>query len=304
MYIFIVNPVSGSGRAKKIYNRIANSKPFSQVDTHCFFTQYGGHAEIIAKQLTDFQEPVTCVIVIAGDGTLHEVINGLNVAKLPVASIPAGSGNDFARGCGISGSPVDMFNRIINRIEGKPYWLGYFRTDHHQGRYFVNNIGIGFDAEIAKTVNQSRYKQKLNKLRLGKISYIMALLQVLFRFKPMDLEIIADGQQRKLKDCWMVTITNHPYFGGGMKIIPDAVIQPERFPVLIIHSISKWKVLGLFITVFSGKHTQFKEVELFQAEHLEIYPHKPVTYQTDGQTDDCPVCMITKEKQHIKIMGI
>lgn len=305
MYVFIVNPASGSGQAKKIYDRISNSQPFSQINSRCFFTAYSGHAEEIAGQLhVNFHNPVTCVIVIAGDGTLHEVINGLDDPTWPISYIPAGSGNDFARGCGINGSPVDIFKRIISDLEGNPYWLGQFHTEHRQERHFVNNIGFGFDAEIAKTVNQSSYKKLLNKFKLEKIIYIVALIQVLCRFKPMNLDIIADGKRLQLRNCWMVTVTNHPYYGGGMKIIPDAVIQPKKFPVLIIHSISKWKVLAFFVTVFTGKHTRFKEVELLQVEQLELYPQQTVTYQTDGQTDECPACTITKQKQPISVMGI
>jgi len=305
MYIFIVNPTSGSGKGKKKYHQISKSKHFSQIDSRCFFTAYSGHAEEIAQRLrTDFSEPVTCVIVIAGDGTMHEVLNGLGSSSYSVAYIPAGSGNDFARGCQINGSPVKIFERIINDSRSQPYWLGTFHTNHSRDRYFINNIGFGFDAEISETVNRSVYKKMLNKVGLGKISYIIALILVLLRYKPMNLEITADGRRRKLRGCWMLTITNHPYYGGGMKIIPGAVIQPGKLPVLVIHSISKWKVLALFMTVFTGKHVRFKEVELFQAERLEIKPERKIVYQTDGQTDECSFCVMTKQTEHIKVMGI
>ncbi|MBP1947848.1 diacylglycerol/lipid kinase family protein [Virgibacillus litoralis] len=303
MYIFIVNPIAGNGGAKKAYSNIAKTDAFKQIDSKCFFTEYFGHAERIAKHLTtDFPEIVTCVVVIGGDGTLHEVLNGLCKPVVPVSFIPAGSGNDFARGCDIKGKPVEIFQRIIHQ-NSKPYWLGCYQEKGKSPRNIVNSIGFGFDAEIAKAVNESKYKKLLSTIRLGKISYVIGLIKVLFRFRPMNLEMIVDGKKYKLSNCWMVTIAHHPFYGGGMKIIPDATIQAGVFPVLIIHSISKWKVLGVFMTVFSGKHVNFKEVELMEANHLEISSKKKIPYQVDGQTDVCFSCVITKQQDAIKVVG-
>src|SRR5699024_8673172 len=96
----------------------------------------------------------------------------------------------------------------------------------------------------------------------------------------------------------------HPYYGGGMKIIPNAKIEPTRFPVLIIHSISKWKVvLGLFMTVFSGKHIKFKEVELMMVHSLKVCSNRKLTYQVDGATNTCYSCEITKQSDPIHVLG-
>lgn len=84
-------------------------------------------------------------------------------------------------------------------------------------------MGFGFDAEIAATSNASKYKGLLNLLRIGKFSYVIALIQILIRFKPQEIEVEIDGENRIIQDCWMITIANHPYYGGGMKIIPDAM---------------------------------------------------------------------------------
>lgn len=303
MYIFIVNPTAGNGGAKKAYDKIKKSREFKQVESRCFFTEYIGHAEQIASQLDTISGETRCVIVIGGDGTLHEVMNGLQKLAYPVSFIPVGSGNDFARGCRITGSPTEIFRCVITEQNKIPYWLGDYQGDEESKRKLVNSIGFGFDAKIAKTVNDSIYKKVLNKLYLGKISYVIALVQVLFHFKPMSIDIIADDKWRTLKSCWMVTIANHPYYGGGMKIIPKATIQAEVFPVLIIHSISKLKVLGLFLTVFTGRHVNFKEVEQFEAERLEISSDDYIPYQVDGQTSKCFSCVITKQKDAIKVIG-
>lgn len=90
--------------------------------------------------------------------------------------------------------------------------------------------------------------------------------------------------------------------GGGIKIIPQAIIQPSTFLILLIHSISKWKILGLFLTVFTGKHTTFKENELFETTKLKIMSKGNTPYQVDGETAVCDSCTITKQSKALYIM--
>lgn len=304
MYIFIINPIAGGGRGNRVYSTISQSKLYKEIDSKSYFTKYKGHAEEITKAILDqYDSEITAIIVIGGDGTLFEVINGISDADIPISFIPGGSGNDFARGCSIDKNPVKVLNNIVNGEYVLPYYIGSYVIDNRIPRLFTNNIGFGFDAMIAKTANKSRYKKFLNKIRLGKISYVIALIQVLFKFKPIDLDIVVNKQRKQIVDCWMVTITNHPYYGGGMKIIPDSRIQPDVFPVLLIHSISKWKILGLFMTVFTGKHIKFKEVELLEATELSIKAPHRIDYQVDGESGACMSAQISKKKQPIRVKG-
>lgn len=306
MYIFIVNPVAGNGRAKRIFSEITSSYLYHQIKSTYFFTKYEGHAEEIIKNIIeDHANVVEVIIVVGGDGTLHEVMNGLATEQIPISFIPGGSGNDFARGCSIKEGPIDILQRIIHQNRSKPYWLGTYKTDRATTRAFVNSIGFGFDAEIAKVVNESFYKNILNTLRLGKISYIIALIQVLFRFKPMTVEIELDGHHQIITDCWMMTVANHPYYGGGMKIIPQATIQPSKFPVLFIRSISKLKILSLFFTVFTGSHVKYNEVEIFETAKIKITANSndELTFQVDGETSSCKSCLISKQSKPIWVNG-
>lgn len=305
MYIFIVNPIAGSGRAMKNFSKIQASPLYKEIESRYFLTKYDGHAEKIVKHLVKEEAniKIKTIIVIGGDGTLHEVVNGIGDRHVPIAIIPSGSGNDFARNFRKSRNPLTNFEAIIKEGNSLSYWLGNYQLRNGKKRYFVNSIGFGFDAEIAHTANHSFYKKILNKLYLGKLSYVFALIQVLRRFKPLNIEVHVNGQKRQIRDCWMVTITNHPYYGGGMKIIPDSFIRPSVFPVLIIHSISKWKVLALFMTVFTGKHVNYKEIELFETTELKISSTDEMFYQVDGETHRSRPCVITKQSKAISIMG-
>ncbi|WP_052345816.1 diacylglycerol kinase family protein [Paucisalibacillus sp. EB02] len=304
MYIFIVNPVAGNGRGLKIFKKLEKSKLYQNISSRLYLTQYPGHAEEIANQImVENNEDLKSIIIIGGDGTVHEVINGLGDTQVPISFIAGGSGNDFGRGCRIKGSPLTILKKIMREKQGILYWKGNYFFDGDNHRSFINSIGFGFDAEIAKQANQSSYKNILNTLRLGTLSYVIALIQVLFKFRPFQVEVVMDGNKQIIEDCWMVTIANHQYYGGGMKIIPSAKIQPSVIPVLIIHGISKWKILGLFITVFTGKHVMFKEVDIHHVETISIRTNYPISYQVDGQTDSCQSCFISKSIQETQIMG-
>lgn len=304
MYIFIVNPVAGNGRGLHVYNQLSKSDTFKKIPARHFFTEYPHHAEEIAREICSSNlKDIKGIIVIGGDGTIHEVMNGIGDVDIPISFIPGGSGNDFGRGSGITGSPHTILKRIINDDKGISYWRGIYDIDNSIKRSFVNSIGLGFDAEITKKANKSYYKKVFNKLNLGNLSYAIAIIQVLFRFRPFRAVIELDQEKKIISDCWMVTIANHQYYGGGMKIIPSAQIQADYFPVLIIQGISKWKILGLFLTVFSGKHMKFKEVNLYHARQVSIHSDQPISYQVDGQTGSCQSCLIVKNKQMNQIKG-
>lgn len=302
MFIFIINPTAGNGRAKRTFKKVTKSKLYNSIISEVFFTKYPGHAEEIVASLLTHNKKIKSLIVIGGDGTLHEVVNGLKDKRIPLSFIPGGSGNDFARGCLINDRPIEILEQIIHGHRQIPYWIGEYKIGNSR-RSFVNSIGFGFDAQIAKEANESRYKRILNIFYLGLFTYLFALIRVLFTFKPMDIEIEVNNEKRTIKNCWMITISNHPYYGGGMKIIPDAKIQPTIFPLLIIHSIPKWKVFAFFITVFSGKHLLFKEVELIYTSKVKVSSKDGLFYHADGEVDMCKSCVITKQQQSIQILG-
>src|SRR5699024_4898477 len=248
MYIFIVNPVAGAGKSRRIFSKIITSDTYKQIESSYYFTRYKGHAEKLVKHLIKEKtiQSIKGVIVIGGDGTIHEVVNGLRGDRVPLLFIPGGSGNDFARGSGIKGDSLEIFERIVKQKETIPYWLGSYTVGQNDTRYFVNSIGFGFDAEIVKTANASFLKRLFNWLNLGNLIYVFALIKVLFKFSPFTIDIEADGKRHTFHRCWMVVVGNHPFYGGGMKIIPDATVQSDYLSILVIHNVSKWKVLALF----------------------------------------------------------
>lgn len=301
MWVFIVNPAAGNGRGAATFERLQKTLAYQQMQVQYYYTDYEGHAEEIAHSLITNPD-VTAVIVVGGDGTIHEVMNGLGHHKLPIGFIPGGSGNDFARGVGIKGSPEEILESLTHSEELSPYWLGTYKIDDKKERYFVNSMGIGFDAATAHKANHSSYKILFNKFRFGTGSYVLALLQVLTTFKPATFEITLDGEKRLVENCWLISVGNHPYYGGGMKIMPNAAIQPDKFSVLLVHSLPKWKVLALFLTVFAGKHEKIRGVELLEASYLTVTSNIPIHIQIDGQTTTCMKSEIKKGDDSVSVI--
>lgn len=302
MYVFIVNPKAGKGKAKRIFEKIKETDSYQQINSEYYFTKYPGHGEKIAREIARKSLPET-IIVIGGDGTVHEVINGAGDYKnIRIAVIPGGSGNDFARSCGIKGNAAEIFENIIRGENSESYWIGQYTLNKQLKKNFVNSIGFGFDAQIANKANHSFYKHIFNFLRLGNVTYIIALIQVLIQFQPMQIELEVDGRPRKLQNCWMITCGNHPYYGGGMKIIPGAANRSDRISLIIIHEISKRKVITLFFTVFFGKHTSFKEVEVLEGRKIKVSSQHLLHVQVDGETAVCYQSQIEKNPTPLSVV--
>lgn len=302
MYIFVVNPQAGNGRAKRIFKNLQNTDVYKRINAHFIYTKHGGHATEIATELSESNRPIQAVIIVGGDGTIYEFLNGLTNRKIPLSFLLGGSGNDFARGCSITGSSEAILKRVISGRNPVTYWPSTYETDTEK-RLFANSIGFGFDALIAKKANRSSAKSVLNKLGLGKLSYMYTLIKGLIIYKPLTLKVNVSGSTRLINNCWIASASNHPYVGGGMKLVPQASNSNLEFTVILIHSISRLKVILLFATVFSGVHTRLKEVEQIDTNRVEFIFQEEVDLQADGETSTTSTCVISKEQEEVILLG-
>lgn len=306
MYIIIVNPISGNGRALRVYRDLMGSSEYNHLKFKTYYTESKGHAEEITRQLMETvdRKEITSLIVLGGDGTLHEVMNGLTYKSVPVSFIACGSGNDFARGTNITRNAMKAMRQIYPNPKSLDYWTGQYKVSNHAARIFANSIGFGIDAVVAKSANESRLKKLLNRFKLGTINYVIALLKVIYSYKPMDITLELDGETKHFSRCFLATIHNHPFIGGGMKINPEAKNSQEKFSILVIDSVSKLKIIFLFATVFTGYHTRFKEVKTFEARHIVVKSKEAVPYQVDGEPEMTTFCEIQKETEAVTIKGV
>ncbi|WP_188206473.1 diacylglycerol/lipid kinase family protein [Alkalibacillus aidingensis] len=300
MYVFVVNPVAGNGRGKKVYHSLLKHYKLDEESINVYLTEYEGHATKLTEEVISiYGDELELIAVIGGDGTFFEVINGLKGnSNIKLSFIPTGSGNDLARGCDLGLNPYNQFERIFTKANYSPYWFGLYELDQdreNKENYFATSMGFGFDAEVAKFVNQSRMKKWLNRLRLTPLVYVYGLVVKLFIYQPKNVTLYVDGKPIQKNNIWMLTISNHPYFGGGMKIAPEATINPHHFTITVVNQISRWKLLFVFLSVFVGRHTSLKEIDTFQAREIELLSEKSISYQADGYTQDTDYCRVKKD---------
>lgn len=290
-FYLIVNELAGSGNGERIYKKVIQILERKKQLYQIHKSQYAGHTVTLTREFAqkfDQQEKdAVFLLIIGGDGTLHEAIYGLGEKYLhiPIAFIPAGSGNDFARGTALSREPEKALEHIMNMTEARKTNIIAFResTFNTEG-YAVNNVGVGFDAAVIKRTNRSSEKVLLNKYNMGSLSYFLSVLAVFFKQKGFPFSIDVDGQKRSYSDGFLVTVNNHPFFGGGIGISPNASVYDDHIDLVILEKSSFIKVVWLFILMLmGGRHLRHKDVHYFKGKTIRLYSDHPEETQADGE---------------------
>lgn len=296
---FIVNEKSGNGNGAKIWRKIESelSIPY-EVHKTTYEKQAIEFARAIVKESNESKNQ-TLLVGIGGDGTYHEILNGIQHAQYVVlGAVCAGSGNDFKRAYGQFENAAQI-ERFIQANSSIAQDAGVIHASDKL-IYFVNNSGIGFDATVAITANESKVKKAFNKVGLGKLCYVYYLIKCLFMFKPFQLVVQHNGNKKTYENVWFVTASNQPFFGGGMKISPTSLTDDGVIELTIVHNLSKYKLLFVFMTVFFGKHTRFKEIELLKAPSFTIHMNENYLIHADGEklsieTKDSPITFAAEQ---------
>jgi len=255
----ILNPISGRGKSLKLLPKIEEYLNEQGVRYQVVFTEYRYHAEELVKELKQ--------------RTDIKLINGLYPSEIPLGYIPAGSGNDFAREMNIPKDPILAIKSILDEN------LRTIDIGKINGHYFINVASMGFDGEVARIANNSKLKNIL-----GSLIYVYGVVRALWGFKPSSLTVTIDDQEYFYKNVWIMAVANNRYYGGGMKICPDAVNDDGKFDICIIKDLTRLRLLKLFPTIFSGKHLNYPEfVEVKKGKNILISTEKELTIQADGE---------------------
>ncbi|PLR83839.1 diacylglycerol/lipid kinase family protein [Bacillus sp. V33-4] len=284
---FIVNPRAGNGRCQIVWNKIEMELQEKHIAYLAFFTEYPGHAKELAQSIAKNSDGADIVLAaVGGDGTLHELINGaVAYQNVRIGFIPGGSGNDFSRGFSIPKNPLNALTILLRQRKSPPRYIdiGKIVNEQQHETYFVNNMGAGFDALVSDAANSSPLKGILNRLSIGRLIYVYILLKTLVSFRRSPLELTVDGKEYRFNSVWFVTVSNQPFYGGGMKIAPDAMPDDGLLNVTVVHSLPRWKLLLVFGTVFYGGHLRFKEVDSFKGRTVTINSASPYMVHADGE---------------------
>lgn len=294
MIYFIVNTTSRSGKGKNVWAEVKNQLKKYDLQYKAFRTKYKGHATLLANKVSKLDDTDINLIVIGGDGTVNEVINGItDFDKVKFAIIPAGSGNDFARGLklgkNISQIIKDVLDNIINNMEhgkktytaidlGEVSWDGCDRP-----RKFAISSGIGLDAIVCKKALNSKLKDFLNKLHLGKLTYIILTVQTLFSMDTFDGKVVTDGVEKQYNKIIFSAVMNFRAEGGGVPMAPGASATDGKFSVCCVSGIPQWLTFFCLPLLVLAQQKYIKRFELFDCEKYSFDLDKPVVLHTDGE---------------------
>lgn len=273
---FLVNPNADMGRA---WRTIADLRPLMEEFGGADWagTVYPTHATTLARQAAE--DGYTLVIAAGGDGTVHEVINGLMQVPSDVRPrlgiIPLGSGNDFAHTIGINSNPAEALKQIYTG-QPKRIDLGVFDIGRGEHEYFDNTFGMGFDATVTIRTHRITHIH-------GFMMYLVAVLQtIVLNHEAPQMHIVTDGETWD-EETIMLVVCNGPREGGGFLVAPGAVNSDGILNYASICHVSRLMMLRLVPEVMKGTHGRFKQVRLGQLHKLQLHSERPLTIHADGE---------------------
>lgn len=272
----IVNPSADMGHA---WRTVADLRPSVEEYGGADWsgTVYPTHATELARQAAE--AGCTLVIAAGGDGTVHEVINGLMQVPPEIRPrlgiIPLGSGNDFAHTIGIRSNHAEALKQIYTG-QAKSFDLGVFDTGDGKREYFDNTFGMGFDATV--TIRSHRITQ----IR-GFMMYLVAVLQTIILNHDAPMMHVVTDLETWNEETIMLVVCNGPREGGGFLVAPDSVNTDGILNYASICHVSRLMMLRLVPEVMKGTHGRFKQVRLGQLHKLQLKADKPVTIHADGE---------------------
>ena len=257
--LLLVNPAAGRGRARKLADAARQACQAAWGEVRCSETDAPGSAVALVRDAVE--AGAERVVVLGGDGSLHEAANGLLAARVerrpPISVIPAGTGNDFAKLVGTVG--LDPARAVAGLARGRVRQLD---VGEAWGEFFVNSVGIGFDAEVAREVQSST--------RLtGLPAYLVAVGSVIRRFQARELEIAAT-EARFAQRMLLVEVGVGPIVGGGFRLTPDAKPDDGLFDVCAIREQTTLGILTKVPLAIFGWHTRLEAVRCFRTAVLTI----------------------------------
>ncbi len=272
----ILNPMADMGNAWRIARDLRSiTEQHGGVDWSG--TVYPGHAIELTRQAGE--QGYDMVIAMGGDGTVHEVVNGLMQIpeeKRPILGVvPAGSGNDFAHSIKASTTPSTA---LTCALDGEPSTvdLGVMTDEHGHKEYFDNTLGIGFGAIVTIRSHQ------LPILR-GFLMYLTAVIQtIILDQNPMHMQIESDGKTWE-EDVIYLILCNGPREGGGFLVAPDAKIDDGIFHYAMIMNVGRLMMFRIVPEVMKGTHGRFKQVRMGTCKKFSLTANRPLYIHADGE---------------------
>lgn len=272
----IINPNADLGRAWRLgedLNRVVAE--FGGADWSG--TVYPTHATQLAMQAAD--EGYETVVSIGGDGTTHEIINGLMMIPAErrprLGIVPVGTGNDFAHSVGVPTRPEIAMRQVFSGTP-KKVDLAVVVDEHGRQEYWDNTFGIGFDATVTLR------SRRVPVLR-GFFVYLVSVIQtIVLNYNAAHLKVQTDSESWE-DDILMLVMCNGPREGGGFHVAPEAVNNDGLLDYAAIMKVSRLMMFRLIPEVMKGTHGRFKQVRMNRFRQMKVESDRPLFIHIDGE---------------------
>ncbi|MBO5656067.1 MAG: diacylglycerol kinase family lipid kinase [Rikenellaceae bacterium] len=276
--------MSGRGRGGRDWPRIAEMLDQAGISYTFNFSPARYEAIDLAESVV--RMGYRKIIAVGGDGTMHEVLNGLwrqkdvPLEQLTVGVIPVGTGNDWVRHVGI---PHDYKKAIDIITKGRVYQQDIirarYRTPQGESERVVANIaGIGLDAEVIKAV-EADYERG----RKGRTTYIKCLLQTVFRHRPQPFRITIDGIESDYPKMFTAAVGNNRFNGGGLEQLPCALSDDGLAEVMILRELSLGMVPRALWLLLQGRINEIPTVDNFRVRSISFESVEASPVELDGE---------------------
>ena len=257
MWALVINPVSGQGKGAQIGTYVAGYLNSRGIKYEIIIGRNGIDQVDLLQRFLDRNTECSGVIAVGGDGLLHLVLQKITPAQVPLAVIPAGTGNDFVRTLGWSLDDVDAILEAV--LSKKPASVDLGLVD---GEWFAAILSTGFDSIVNEKANTMPWPKGPNK-------YNVAIAIELPRFAPRHYEIVLDDRTISTQ-AMLIAVANGRSYGGGMLVCPHAEITDGYFDVMVLHPVSKLEFIKVFPRVFKGTHITHPAVEIVRSRSVKI----------------------------------
>lgn len=259
----IANKGSGKGNGAKCLSAVTAYLDERGIDYTVHETTGVGHGKALAQSLSE--RGAQTIIALGGDGTFHEVLNGIYFERSRLGFIPAGRGNDFA--IGTAAAPLDPVKAIAAVVNGAPRELDYIQVSDKR---CLNVAGTGLDVEVLLKTAKSK----------NKLSYVASLFRCLLKFKPYPVEVESNGTVRKF-DCIMVGVCNGSQIGGGIRLAPIAKADDGKLDVIIMEKPKHTPTVFVMPKFVKGKHMGKPYTHHIVCDSVKVTTPAPL--QLDGE---------------------
>ncbi|MFL6011739.1 MAG: diacylglycerol/lipid kinase family protein [Gaiellaceae bacterium] len=277
----MVNPASANGSTGRRWPEIARAAAAAGVTGDALLSQRPGELTELTRRAVD--DGAHLLVVVGGDGTVHEVVNGVlaagNQSGVELAVLPRGTGKDFVRSLRI---PSDVGDALLVARDGRPRTIDVGHATYRAwdgseaGAYFANFAGAGISGAIARRANAS------SKALGGRISFFTATVAVFASWKSADVTVQIDGARRR-GDMFEVLVMNGDYAAGGMWVTPEAEPDDGELDVLLIGDVTKLDFVRTFPKIYRGKHLSHPKIDVLRGRAVEVDAAPAVPIVLDGE---------------------